>query len=281
MFFIQRFLRMRKYRNRDITETLNLPTEQLYPMKRTPCFLFFLIFTTSVLWGQDESKSGPAWLFMPSAAYQLPGGEMAERFGDNFTAGLGIGYKTVNNWVFSVDGQYLFSDDVKNPGQLFAPVLSENGEIFNQTGIYAQISALERGVYGTFDVSKNLNFWQANPNSGPNISFGAGYFGHWVEIKNPGFDAPQLLDEYARGYDQLSAGPLLKQSIGYLYLSKNHRVNFRISFEVMEAFTTNLRGFSYTTGRTAEGRNTDLLYGFRLQWILPVYSTASQEYFYD
>ncbi len=73
----------------------------------------------------------------------------------------------------------------------------------------------------------------------------------------------------------------LKQSIGYQYMSVNRRINFRISFEVMEAFTTNYRKFSYATGQAVSGTNTDLVYGFRLEWILPIYNQPSTEYFYD
>lgn len=105
---------------------------------------------------------------------------------------------------------------------------------------------------------------------------------HWIEIKNAGNDAPQLLNEYSKGYDRLSGGLLLRQSLGYTYLSKNRRINFRFSFEVMEAFTQNYRGFDYSTGTTAKGRRTDLLYGFRFQWMLPIYTYASGDtYYYD
>ena len=143
------------------------------------------------------------------------------------------------------------------------------------------MSLLERGFFVTGELGKTLDFWQATPNSGPDFQIGAGYIMHWIEIKNAGNDAPQLLDEYTKGYDRLSGGLVLRQSVGYSYLSRNRRINFRLSFEIMEAFTQNYRGFDYSTGKEVSGNNTDLLYGVRFQWMLPIYTTASDTYYYD
>ena len=206
---------------------------------------------------------------------------MAQSFGDNFTVGVGTAYKTATNWRFGIDGQYMFSDNINNPEQILAPILTDRGFILNGIGNYASVSLLERGFFVTGEVGKTMEFWQANANSGPDFQLGLGYMMHWIEIKNAGNDSPQLLDEYAKGYDQLSGGICLRQSIGYTYLSNNRRVNFRLSFELMEAFTQNYRGYSYSTGQEVSGRNTDLLYGIRFQWMLPIYSTGQDTYFYD
>ncbi len=251
-------------------------------MKKTLTVLILFIGITA--FGQRPLKApeGPAWLVMPSISLQYAGGDMAERFGQSYTAGMGIGYKTSDNWNFSLQGQFMFGSNVKNGAHLLDPVLSESGFLFNQTGEYATFTLDQRGAYGTFDVSKTIHdFFAANRNSGFNILLGAGYLAHWVKINNVGDDSPQVLDEYMKGYDELSGGFLLKQSIGYQYMSVNRRVNFRLSFEVMEAFTTNYRAFNYSTGKPVSGNFTDLVYGFRLEWILPIYSQPTSNYFYD
>ncbi len=251
-------------------------------MKKT--LTLFIILTGIATYAQPPRKApeGPAWLIMPSAGLQYAGGEMANRFGQSYSAGLGIGYKTGSNWNFSLQGQFMFGTDVKNPALVISPVLTPDGYVFNQIGEYANFAIDQRGAYGTIDFSKTIpDFFAANRNSGFNILLGAGYLAHWVKIYNVGDDAPQILDEYNKGYDELSGGFLLKQSIGYQYMSVNRRINLRISFEVMEAFTTNYRKFSYATGQPVSGTNTDLVYGFRLEWILPIYNQPSTEYFYD
>lgn len=249
-------------------------------MKKISTILVIISTVISAI-GQKKGDPTPAWLIQPSAAWQMPGGDLTKYFGNNLTIGIGAAYKTQNNWRFGFDGQYLFSDNIKDPQKILAPILTERGYILNGIGNYASVSLLERGFFVTGELGKTLSFWQANPNSGPDFQLGGGYIMHWIEIKNAGNDSPQLLDEYTKGYDRLSGGLVLRQSVGYTYLSRNRRVNFRLSFEVMEAFTRNYRGFDYSTGKEVSGNNTDLLYGFRFQWMLPIYTSRSDTYFYD
>ena len=248
--------------------------------------IFFTItFCAGICFSGNAQKAKDpqsAWLIKPSLAFQMPGGHMADMYNSNFSTGLGVGYKTASNWTFSIDGQYLFSDDIKDPDQLLNPILTEKGFILNSIGNYAQVSVLERGFYLTGDISKTLDFLKINPNSGFDLLLGAGYMMHWVEIKNAGNDSPQILGEYQKGYDHLSGGLLLKESIGYTYLSNNRRINFRLSFEIMEGFTQSLRDFSYSTGKPIESNKLDLLYGIRLEWILPIYKGGGKDaYYYD
>ncbi len=246
--------------------------------------LVFLVFTGLGLFAQTSTNSNEssAWLIMPSFGVQYAGGDMELRFGQNYSAGLGVGYKTADNWTFSLQAQFMFGTEVKNGAQLLNPALSPDGYIFNQTGNYATFALDQRGAYGTFDISKTIpGFLAANNNSGFNILLGAGYLAHWIKINNVGDDSPQIIGDYAKGYDELSGGFLLKQSIGYQYLSTNRRINLRLSCEIMEAFTTNYRKFSYSTGKPVSGKMNDLVYGFRLEWFLPIYNEAADTYFYD
>ncbi len=231
--------------------------------------------------GQQKEQATPAWLIQPSIAWQSSDGDMASYFGNNLTIGLGAAYKTQKNWRFGIDGQYLFSDNIKNPELILAPLLTSRGYILNGIGNYASVSLLERGFFVTGELGKSFNFWQANANSGPDFQIGSGYLMHWIEIKNAGNDAPQLLDEYAKGYDRLSGGMVLRQSIGYTYLSSSRRVNMRLSLEIMQAFTRNYRGFDFSTGKEVSGNHTDWLYGIRFQWMLPIYSSGSNTFYYD
>lgn len=247
-------------------------------------FTIGALFFSILAQGQRAGKApeGDAWLVMPSIGLQFAGGDMAARFGQSYSAGLGVGYKTNNNWNYSVQAQFMFGTDVKDGAQLLNTALSPNGFIFNQTGNYATFALDQRGLYGSFDVSKTIpDFLAANSNSGVNILIGAGYLAHWININNVGDDSPQIIDDYAKGYDELTGGFMIKQSIGYQYLSADRRVNFRFSFEIMEAFTTNQRGFSYSTGRETGDQRLDLVYGFRLAWILPIYSQPSNTYYYN
>ncbi|AEV32660.1 hypothetical protein Oweho_1672 [Owenweeksia hongkongensis DSM 17368] len=246
--------------------------------------LFTLLATASIVYGQRSQKAASAWLIQPSYSYLFSGGDMENRFGDFMGVGLGVGYKTANNWIVSVDAQFTFGNNVKNVGPLLNTMLTKKGNILNETGNYGDIDVNQRGWLGSLDVSKTFNFLSVNPNSGINLLFGAGGLWHYINFNTPGKDIPQVMGEYDKGYDEMSGGFMLKQSIGYVYLSRNRRVNFKISFEIMEAFTTNYRKFSYSTGKPVTGTMNDFIYGFKAQWILPIYgtqSTGGNHYYYD
>lgn len=230
---------------------------------------------------QEENKPDKAVLISPSLAIQFSGGDFSERFGTSYTAGLGVGIKTEGNWIFSLNGQFMFGSDIKDIGGILDPILTANQNLLNQTGNYALLSVFERGFYGLGEVSKIFSQFGPNKNSGPTLSIGAGFISHWIHFSNAGNDSPQILEEYAKGYDRLSGGLLLKQSIGYMYLSPQRRINFKISFEILEGFTTNYRGINYDTGKEDTSQHLDLLYGIRLNWYLPIYDKSVNEFYYN
>lgn len=246
--------------------------------------LFTLIAIAVTAQGQRSLKSSPAWLIQPSYSYLFSAGDMETRFGNFMGVGLGVGYKTTNNWIVGVDAQFTFGNNVKNVGPLLNTMLTDKGYILNETGNYGDIDVNQRGWLGTVNLSKTLDFLSVNPNSGVNLLFGAGGLWHYINFNTPGQDIPQVMDEYDKGYDEMTGGFMLKQSIGYVYMSRNRRVNFKISFEVMEGFTTNFRKYSYSTGKPVTGSMTDIIYGFNAQWILPIYNTPNtggNHYYYD
>ncbi len=240
--------------------------------------------TTTTLLGQRSLKSSPAWLIQPCYSYLFSGGDMENRFGNHMAVGLGVGYKTTNNWIVGVEAQFAFGTNVKNVGSLLNTMLTDNGNILNETGNYGDIDVNQRGWIGSLDVSKTFNFLSVNPNSGVNLLLGGGGLWHYINFNTPGSDIPQVMGDYDRGYDEMSGGFMIKQSIGYVYLSKNRRVNFKISFEMMQAFTTNFRKYSYSTGKPVSGTMNDFIYGFKAQWILPIYgskTSGANHYYYD
>ena len=242
-----------------------------------------LLFT-SIMYGQRVKQSQPAWLIKPGFSWLSSGGDMEYRFGNHMTVGLGVGYKFTSNWILTVDGQFSFGNQVRNQGQLLNTMLTANGKILNETGNYGQIDVNQRGWLGSLDISKTLNFLSLNPNSGVNILVGAGYLSHYINFNTPGKDIPQVMDEYDKGYDELSGGFMLKQAIGYVYMSDNRRINCKLSFLMMEAFTTNFREFSYSTGKPVKDKMSDFMYGFQFQWMLPIYGEAAKGkdlYYYD
>ena len=83
--------------------------------------LTFLLISGLLGWlsnniqAQDLSgNKGSGLLVNISYAYQVPGGDLAERFGNNFNIGLNLEYLTEkSNLIFGVETGYLFDNDLK------------------------------------------------------------------------------------------------------------------------------------------------------------------------
>ncbi len=82
--------------------------------------LFLLIFAATGLRSQmdisDTTLSIP--MFYATYSYQLPGGDMADRFGNNSSLGGGFLWKTNQNWIIGAEFNFLFGGDVKVADQI-------------------------------------------------------------------------------------------------------------------------------------------------------------------
>ncbi len=242
--------------------------------------LLLLIFNKSKA-QQKNKKPLAAFLIEVSLGYQVSGGDLENRFGHNYNVGVGSSYKIASNFIFGMDGSFMFGSEVKNAAQVLSPILTKNGLILNTIGNYADFSALERGVFYGGKVGRIFNSLGVNRHSGLSLYLGGGYLWHWIKYSNPGNDIPQLYEEdLKKGYDLLSAGPYSRQSIGYTYLSSKRRINFDVSFDFIQAFTRNLRKYNYGTGSIDTKTRLDLMYGINIKWYLPIYHSINEQAYY-
>ncbi|MEY2951679.1 MAG: hypothetical protein RL622_756, partial [Actinomycetota bacterium] len=89
---------------------------------------------------QKSQRDSAEKVFMlcPSFAYQLPGGDLEDRFGYNFNVGGSFMLKTKSNWLFGVEGQFLFGDQV-NESHILDSISTQQGFVIGTNGGYADI----------------------------------------------------------------------------------------------------------------------------------------------
>jgi len=227
-----------------------------------------------------ESKR--AWLIGFGLSSNVPTGPWTENFRENFSLSTSVGRKFSNNFIISGEWSYLFGGEVDNRNNILDNILTDNGQLLNGNGSYAQININQRGTYVNLQVEKLFFSPAKNENSGWSIGAGAGYAWHWLNIDNVGNDSPQLNEEYIAGYDRMSRGFTAVQSIGYLYLSRSKLINFKVSFEVNQIWSKDLRKYNYPTGFLSDEINLNLLYSFKFKWYLPIYlGGKTDEYYYN
>ena len=106
------------------------------------------------------------------------------------------------------------------------------------------------------------------------------YMSHKIRIDDIGRQSPQLLNAYKKGYDRLTAGLGVQEYIGYMYMSNKRMLNFFFGFEFMQGFTKSQRSYDYDLRQADTDKRIDMLSGFRIGWVLPLYTRHPQEFYY-
>ena len=219
-------------------------------------------------------------LIYANYAMQFPGGDIADRFGMNSQVGAGYMIKTHKNWVFGVEENFLFGNEVKNAQTILSLIETSDGNLIDMEGIYADYNFNERGFSTMVKAGKLIPAWGPNQNSGILVTLGGGYLQHKIYIEHKDKTAPQITGDYLKGYDQLKRGFASNVFLGYLYLGNANKVNFFAGLDITVAFTRNVRPYSFNQMAYNSGKFTDILTGLKAGWIIPVYRRAPKEFYF-
>jgi hypothetical protein len=219
-------------------------------------------------------------LIYASYAMQFPGGDMEERFGMNSQMGAGYMLKTNSNWVFGLEGDFMFGNEVKNEQNIMSLIETSDGNLIDMGGTYADYNFNERGFSALLKVGKLIPVWGPNKNSGILFTLGGGYLQHKIYIEHKDKTAPQITGDYLKGYDELKRGFASNLFLGYLYLGNQNKVNFFAGLDITVAFTGHVRPYSFNQISYNSGKFTDILTGIKAGWIIPVYRRAPKEFYY-
>lgn len=245
--------------------------------------LSLVLFCGYYLHAQINVRDSSVAAFVPhiSYSYQFTGGDIANRYGDNSTIGVGLKYKTTKNFIFSFDANFIFGNEVKNADSILWMVETDLGYIIDGNGTYALYALYERGYNLNFSFGKILPVLNPNPNSGLMITAGFGYTLHRMKIDIQHSTAPQISDDYGKAYDLLAGGLSLNQFVGWFFMSNSKATNFYLGFEFHQAFTSSLRDWNISTMQKDNNRYIDLFYGIKVGWTLPIYQRAPDKYYYN
>ena len=231
---------------------------------------------------QDNVKDSKQMItgFSGNFSYERPGGDLVSRFGGNFNVGAGFFRKTKSNYFFTLEGGYIFGSNIKD--SLFHLIKTHDSYIIDGNGMYADVRTYERGFVFWGKAGKIFPVLKKdNPNSGLLVMIGGGFMQHKIRIENPGNTVLELKGDYKKGYDKLTNGPALSEFLGYIHFSDSRLYNFRMGFEFTEAFTKARRNFDLDLMTKDTKKRIDLLYGFKVCWMIPVNRRKPSEFYYN
>jgi hypothetical protein len=222
----------------------------------------------------------PIHMVATSYALEIPGADMASRFGSGNTIELQYLYKTKKNWIYGFSTDYLFGNRVKETDML-SNITTPDGFLIASNGKLVDHQFQEEGFTTFLKIGKLIPRWGPNPNSGIVAMAGLGFMEEHIRINLvDGNDqiAPQLDAQMRKGYDRLSNGIAFEQYIGYVFLSNKRYLNFYAGVDITEGLTKDRR-YDYDLNAYNNALRYDILYGIRVGWILPIYKRAPKDFY--
>ncbi|GAB4285134.1 MAG: hypothetical protein Kow0068_10390 [Marinilabiliales bacterium] len=241
--------------------------------------LFILAFPAIII-AQNSDTASIIPVFSVSYSFQMPGGDLADRYGNNSNIGGSFQIKAKKN-LFIIEGNFLFGNQLKDEAQnIFQNIETSDGYIIDRQGEYANVILSERGFFIGGRAGRIIPVFKNNTNSGFMFNIGAGLLQHKIRIENDGNRAPQILNDYKKGYDRLTNGFTISEFVGYFHLDKNHITNFYGGIELYQAWTKCRRDFNFDTMEKDDKERLDLLFGIKIGWMIPVYKRMSDGHYY-
>ncbi|TVQ46135.1 MAG: hypothetical protein EA362_07885 [Saprospirales bacterium] len=251
---------------------------KLYKLTTTICLILACLIFGNQLIAQDKNDN--ALFFNIKYGIQFPGGDLADRFGTHFTAGIDPELYLANgHWFLGLQGNFIFGSDVKE--NVLAGIQTSEEQIIGNDMLFAEVIMRQRGLNFGGHVGKLFAFNSENNHThGLRLTMGAGLIMHRIAFKDDRNSALQLRGDYAKGYNRKAVGAYTHQFIGYQFLSADRRLNFRAGFVFHQGFTSSVRSTDFDTKMKEEGNRLDLMNGFEVGWILPIFFTKRETRFY-
>ena len=214
----------------------------------------------------------------------VPVGELGQRFGFSNNIGLNVSYKMKKNWLLGIEGAYYFSSHVKE-NQILAPVSTSTGQFIQTNGQLGDIGLELSGFQVGIRAGKIFSLSKKHPNSGIVLTVEPAFFQHKIWVRAVKDSYAQFSADYKTGYDRLTNGPMISGSLGYLYLERKKFLSIYGGIEYSLGFTQNRRAWNFfdqsgNMGGPDTHHRLDMMIGFKIGWVIPVFTNRDTEQYY-
>ena len=241
-------------------------------------FLLFIIASSSI---QAQTfkldKESPFLGLQFNYGFQSSQVDLKDRFGDHLSLGSGLVYIIPKKkLIFGLQYHYHYGSTVKE--DVLEGLRNSQGFIFGVAGGGADVQLRQRGFYSGLSVG----YYQIIKDNGMAFSanLGGGLLQHKIRIQDNNNAVDYLQGNFLKGYDRLSNGLALYQSVRFQQLSPARRFNYHIALELFEGFTQSRRDFDFASGTVMNEKRIDVIIAIRFCYYLPVSSGKKPEEIY-
>lgn len=240
---------------------------------------FFSIWINGRLSGQNPGTPTNAILLKVSGGANLGMADLGKRFPLFATLPVELGLKTKSAYLYGLSVSPLLGNRVQIDS-LYGGIIGPSQIIFDNSGFPGLIRYYMRGFTGQANISRVFKISEKWKYSGIELKLGGGIMQHRIKARFDAGRIPQIEDPYREGYDRLTNGLLLSQSVNFHYLN-TESLSFFGGITFGQAFTQNRRSWDYSTMRQDLYKRKDFYTGLSFGIIIPVKirSRTSTEYY--
>ncbi len=199
----------------------------------------------------------------------LHSGDISKRFGNSNALGFSAAYKFGKNFQIQAGINTIFGSRVKENGA-FDTIIGNGGYLVNVNGNYSEVKQYLRGYSWHVDFGKIIPVNKYDQNSGILLSAGLGFMQHKIKYTFPRTVLPQLEGEYAKGYDKLTNGLMLRGFLGYQRIDPKAMLNFIAGVEYLHGITKNRRSYNFDTRQAETATRNDIMLGLKIGFMISI-----------
>lgn len=208
--------------------------------------------------------------------YQFPFADMGKRFVSYSMPMLTYDVHHKSGYVFSLSAGYMYRDSVKENGLLSQ--IEKDGYLLDGSGQIVNVFLFQRGYTLSAKISKKFNL--GSPKIYLLAGMGAGFMQHKILLYSKDFYLPQVQGEYAKGYDRLSNGFMLQQSLLLVHQPRGRSYLLFAGLNALQGFTQNRRSYNFDTMGPDLSKRKDFSIGLQFGFSIIFNRKIPQDYYY-
>lgn len=223
--------------------------------------------------GQSDSIGPKAWINL-GLGYQFTLFDLSARYGSHGVLQGAIHLKK-KAWELGPTINYIYGSVVKE--DVLKSLRSVEGDLIGEDHQIAIVDLRQRGLSLGLNIAYALRLRDGHTVVAAVQPL---WMAHWIRFQNSGNTFRPIQGIYRYGYDRLSSGLGLLQSLGYRYQSKSKLINFEVAIQLTEANTRLKRNIQLDAGYQDPGKRLDGYLGIVAKWIIPIYRSQNPDQIY-
>lgn len=217
--------------------------------------------------------------FYSDFSFQIPAGDLAQRYGAFNGMGFGVWRKSSNLWTIGGGFRPFFGSKVQEPN-LLGSMVGPSGSPIDQNGILHVVRTYMRGYHTQIQLGRLIPL-NNNLHSGIHLQAGYGFMQHKIKFSYDERALPQLNVPYQYGFDRLSNGWTLSFSATAQHVNLNNGISFFGGLEWVQGYTYNRRSIDIPTGKRETDLRNDALLSLRGGLLVPIFrkKKSDEEFF--